>query len=66
MGASLVVGNEEVALRDAWSIREELEHSVDLVIDGGHCGIEMTTVLDLTDGEPQLVRQGAGDASSLL
>jgi len=34
---------------------------VDLIIDGGHCGVVLTTVVDLTGVQPQLVRQGLGD-----
>jgi tRNA A37 threonylcarbamoyladenosine synthetase subunit TsaC/SUA5/YrdC len=36
---------------------------VDLVIDGGNCGFEPTTVVDLTEGVPQVIRQGKGDIS---
>jgi tRNA A37 threonylcarbamoyladenosine synthetase subunit TsaC/SUA5/YrdC len=38
-----------------------MEHEVELVIDGGHCGTEPTTVIDLTEDDPILVRRGAGD-----
>lgn len=47
-------------LGDPEEIRERLEHLVDAIIDGGSCGIEPTTVLDLTGDQPQVVRQGAG------
>ncbi len=46
---------------EAWEIRDELEHQLDLVIDAGACPLEMTTVLDLTGNEPVLVRRGLGD-----
>jgi len=49
------------APREAWEIREELEHHVDLVIDAGTCAHEMTTVIDLTGSSPALVRRGLGD-----
>jgi tRNA threonylcarbamoyl adenosine modification protein (Sua5/YciO/YrdC/YwlC family) len=45
--------------------REALEQQVDLVLDGGPCGVVPTTVLDLTGNAPVLVRQGRGDVSSL-
>lgn len=45
--------------------RHELEHQVDLVLDAGDCGIEPTTVIDLTGEAPELVRQGRGDVSML-
>ena len=47
-------------LSDPYEIRDRLEHSVDLVIDGGWCGMEPTTVVDMTDGTV-LVREGRGD-----
>ena len=43
-------------------IRDRLDYSVDLIIDGGWCGTEPTTVIDMTDGV-ELVRQGRGDVS---
>ena len=45
----------------AWEIKELLDHAVDAVVDSGDCGIEPTTVVDLSDGEPAIVRYGAGD-----
>ena len=47
----------------ALEIREQLEHQVDAIIEGGYCGIDPTTVIDLTDDVPVLIRQGAGDTS---
>ena len=46
-------------------MRELLGNQVDLVIDGGYCGIEATTVIDLVDKTPAVLRQGKGDASWL-
>jgi tRNA A37 threonylcarbamoyladenosine synthetase subunit TsaC/SUA5/YrdC len=57
---------EETPLSDPYDIRKTLEHSLDLVIDGGYCGYEATTVLDLTDEEAVLLRQGVGDATAFL
>jgi len=45
--------------------RDQLEQSVDLVLDGGACGTQPTTVIDLTGSAPVLVRQGRGDISRL-
>jgi tRNA A37 threonylcarbamoyladenosine synthetase subunit TsaC/SUA5/YrdC len=50
---------------DAHAIREKLEHVVDLVIDGNHCGVEPTTVVDLVDDVPAVVRQGCGSVEGL-
>jgi tRNA A37 threonylcarbamoyladenosine synthetase subunit TsaC/SUA5/YrdC len=42
-----------------------LDASVDVVIDGGHCGTEPTTIVDLSGESPSLVRQGKGDVERL-
>lgn len=66
MSASLMLPNEEFPPGDAWEIRDSLEHALDLIIDGGYCGVEASTVLDLTDEPWTLVRQGVGDASAYI
>ena len=63
MTSSLLLPGEEFPLTDPYEIRDTLEHFVELVIDGGYCGLEPTTVIDLTESLPQLVRQGKGDFS---
>ncbi|MDO8344390.1 MAG: L-threonylcarbamoyladenylate synthase [Cellvibrio sp.] len=63
MTSSLLLPGEELPMTDPYDIRDTLEHFVELVIDGGYCGLEPTTVIDLTDNTPQLVRQGKGDFS---
>lgn len=60
MTSSLIMPGDEYPLSDPYDIRETLEHHVDLVIDGGYCGLEATTVVDLTDDTAQLIRQGKG------
>lgn len=65
LSCTLILPSESEPLSDAWEIRERLEHSVDLIIDGGWCGTEATTVIDLTEDSPQLIRQGAGDIQVL-
>ncbi len=63
ISTSLILPREEYPLTEPYDIRETLQHSVDLVIDGGYCGMEETTVVDLTDEVPVLVRAGVGDPS---
>ena len=46
---------------EGWQIKEELDHVLDAVVDAGDCGTEPTTVVDWTDGDPEVVRVGAGD-----
>lgn len=63
LSSTLLLPGEDVPLNDAESIRERLENQVELVIDGGSCGLEMTTVIDLTEDPPVLLRQGNGPLS---
>ena len=60
---SLILPEEEEPLTDPYEIRSRLEHQIDLVLDGGYCGNESTTVVDLTGNEPVVLRVGAGDPS---
>jgi tRNA threonylcarbamoyl adenosine modification protein (Sua5/YciO/YrdC/YwlC family) len=61
MSVTLIMPGEEYPLIDPYDIRELLEHEVDLVIDGGYCGMEATTVVDLADDTPLILRAGKGD-----
>jgi len=63
IGTTLILPGEQQALTDPDDIRERLEHQVELVIDGGACSLEPTTVIDLTEDQPRLVRRGRGDPS---
>ena len=60
LSCTLMLPEDGEPLSDPYEIRDRLEHSVDLVIDGGWCGVEPTTVVDMTDGTV-LVREGRGD-----
>jgi len=61
MSSTLILPGEEMPMTDPYEIRERLEHQVDLVIDGGYCDLEPTTVVDLTGDLPRVVRRGKGD-----
>ena len=65
MSSTLILPGDEMPLTDPYDMRQTLEHDVDLVIDGGYCGIEPTTVVDLEGDVPEVVRGGKGDASAL-
>ena len=65
MSSTLISPGDKVALDDAEIIREMFQHEVDLVIDGGSCGVEPTTVINLVDGTPEVLRFGKGDAEFL-
>ncbi|MEE8327891.1 MAG: L-threonylcarbamoyladenylate synthase [Nitrosomonadaceae bacterium] len=60
LNSTLILPGDELPLNDPEEIRDRLEHQVELVLDGGSCGMEMTTVIDLTGDEPELVRSGRG------
>lgn len=60
LSSTLILPGDEFPLNDAEEIRERLEHQVDLIMDAGSCGIEMTTVIDLTTDAPELIRPGKG------
>jgi tRNA threonylcarbamoyl adenosine modification protein (Sua5/YciO/YrdC/YwlC family) len=60
MSCSLILPNEQLPMTDPYDIRDQLEHQVDLIIDGGFCGFEPSTVVDLQGDVPELIRQGAG------
>lgn len=65
MSCTLQFPDADEPVGDPNDCRAELEHQVDLVLDGGPCGLQPTTVIDLTGDAPVLVRQGRGDVSSL-
>jgi len=66
MSSTLILPGRDIPETDAQDIRERLEHEVDLVIDGGNCGFEPTTVIDMSDAVPVLLRQGCGSVEGFL
>lgn len=63
LSATLLLPGDTDPLTDGWEIYEELGQAVDVVLDAGQCGTEPTTVIDFSDGPPEVVRRGAGDPS---
>ncbi len=61
MTTTLIMPGDEAPLTDPYDIRQTLEHQVEVIVDGGFCGLEATTVVDLTGEEPQIIREGCGD-----
>lgn len=67
MSATLIPPGDDRAVSDPEDIETGLGRELDLIVDGGNCGIEPTTVLDLVEGlPPVLIRQGRGDAGAFL
>lgn len=60
LSATLLLAGETTPLSDAGEIRGRLEHQIDLVIDSGPCGVEPSTVIDLTGESPLVLRRGKG------
>ena len=60
LSATLALPGAPAPLSDPRGIREVLEHQVDLVIDAGSCGVEPSTVIDLTEEVPRVLREGKG------
>ena len=63
MSSTLILPESDQPMNDAYEIRQMLEKQVDLIIDGGNCGIEPTTVIVMEDGQMDVVRKGKGDVS---
>lgn len=66
MTSSLIMPGDDLPLSDPYDIRQTLENQLDLIVDGGYCGFEATTVVDMTEESPVLARQGVGDASVFI
>lgn len=64
MSTSLIMPGDDLPLSDPYDIRQLLQHEVDLVIDGGYCGMEATSVISLLDEVPEVLRQGVGDTQN--
>ena len=63
VSSTLLLPGHDQPMTDGWMIKEELDHVVDAVVDAGDCGTEPTTVVDWSEGFPEVVRVGAGDPS---
>ena len=61
MSTTLIMPGKNMAEYDPENIRDMLEHQVDLIINGGHLGEHPTTVIDFSEGEPEIIRVGEGD-----
>lgn len=62
MSTSLILPDEDERLIDPYEMRLKIGKLVDLIVDGGPCGIEPTTMVNLVDGVPEVIREGKGDS----
>ena len=65
ISSTLHLPGDDIPLTDAQEIRDRLERRLDLIVDGDSCGIEPTTVLDLSKGDVQILREGKGSVTGL-
>jgi tRNA threonylcarbamoyl adenosine modification protein (Sua5/YciO/YrdC/YwlC family) len=65
MSSTLLLPGDDTPLTDGDQIRERLDGALDAILDGGHCGIEPTTVIDLAVSPPVILRQGKGQIASV-
>ncbi len=63
LSSSLILPGDDTPLNDPQEIRERLDHQVALILDAGSCGIEPTTVVNLTGPVPEITRVGKGDTA---
>jgi tRNA threonylcarbamoyl adenosine modification protein (Sua5/YciO/YrdC/YwlC family) len=63
MSSTLSLPGDALPLTNGKEIRDRLEHEIDAVLDGGNCGLEPTSVVDLAVSPPAIVRRGKGDLS---
>ncbi|WP_425953670.1 L-threonylcarbamoyladenylate synthase [Xylanimonas sp. McL0601] len=63
LSSTLILPGAAEPLTDGWTIKEELDHVLDAVVDGGEVPGRPTTVVDFSDGYAEVVRVGAGDPS---
>ncbi len=66
MSSTLLLPGDELPRTDAAEIDQLLGKRVDLVLDGGNCGFEPTSVIDLSAGTAQVIRAGRGDVSPFV
>ncbi|MGA9963546.1 MAG: L-threonylcarbamoyladenylate synthase [Azonexus sp.] len=57
---TLQLPGDDTPLTEGWEIQDRLEDQIELILDAGHCGIEPTTIIDLTASTPELIRAGRG------
>ncbi len=63
MSTTLILPGDDMPLTDPYEMRQILDHEVDLIIDGGYCGFEPTSVVVMTEETPEIARAGKGDVS---
>ena len=63
LSSTLILPGDDMPMMDPYEMNQIVGHSVDLILDGGYCGFEPTSVIDLHDETPRVRRVGKGDVS---
>ncbi|SES49191.1 L-threonylcarbamoyladenylate synthase [Actinokineospora terrae] len=63
LSSTLLLPDHAEPMVSGWEIKEELDHVLDAVLDSGECGTVPTTVVDFSEGEPEIIRRGGGDTT---
>jgi tRNA threonylcarbamoyl adenosine modification protein (Sua5/YciO/YrdC/YwlC family) len=63
MSSTLILPGDDMPMMDPYDMQDTLSHQTDLIIDGGYCGYELTSVVAFVDDEPQIIRAGKGDVA---
>jgi tRNA A37 threonylcarbamoyladenosine synthetase subunit TsaC/SUA5/YrdC len=66
LSTSLIMPHETEPMLDAWDIKEVLAGQVEIVVDGGYCALEASTVISLMDDVPAVIRVGVGDPTPFM
>lgn len=66
MSTTLILPGDKYPLSDPAEIRDMLQHKVDLIVDGGYGGLEITTMISLETGSPEVIREGLGDIAPFV
>ncbi|HQA77936.1 MAG TPA: L-threonylcarbamoyladenylate synthase [Propionicimonas sp.] len=61
MSSTLMLPGEEHPMTDGWQVNDAIGNQLDAVLDSGDCGLDPTTIVDLSEDEPEVLRYGAGD-----
>lgn len=66
LSSTLIMPGHTEAMTESWVVEDEIGHLVDAVVESGEVTADPTTVIDFLDGEPEVVREGAGDVSRFV
>ena len=65
MSTTLILPGDDQPMSEAYEIQDRLDKLIDLIVDGGACGLDSTTIVDLVGDEPEVLREGKGDVAAL-